>query len=170
MERSDYGYDAPVAPIVFALLAVTFFLVAAMFWRSGLNRDGLRMSLMSLFFAGHAASFLYTTRRGKFREWDAILDGLQLRGNEKVLDMGCGRGAVLTAIARRLPNGRVTGVDIWSRTDQSGNARDVTLRNASLEGVADRIDVETGDMRALPFPDATFDLIVSSMAIHNIPS
>lgn len=84
--------------------------------------------------------------------------------------MGCGRGAVLTAVARRLTTGRVTGVDIWSTSDQSGNARDVTLRNASLEGVSDRVQIETGDMRALPCADATFDLVVSSLAIHNIRS
>jgi ubiquinone/menaquinone biosynthesis C-methylase UbiE len=75
---------------------------------------------------------------------------------------------VLTAVARRLTTGRVTGIDIWSTHDQSGNARDVTVRNASLEGVADRVDIETGDMRALPFPDRAFDLVVSSLAIHNI--
>ena len=46
----------------------------------------------------------------------------------------------------------------------------MTLRNASLEGVADRVDVETGDMRALPFPDRAFDVVVSSLAIHNIRS
>jgi ubiquinone/menaquinone biosynthesis C-methylase UbiE len=77
---------------------------------------------------------------------------------------------VLTAVARRLTAGRVTGVDIWNTRDQSGNARDVTLRNASLEGVADRVRVDNGDMRALPYSDATFDLVVSSLAIHNIPS
>ena len=82
--------------------------------------------------------------------------------------MGCGRGAVLTAVARRLKTGRVTGVDLWSTVDQSGNARDVTLRNASVEGVRDRIEIETGDMRAMPFQDASFDLVVSSLAIHNI--
>jgi ubiquinone/menaquinone biosynthesis C-methylase UbiE len=61
-------------------------------------------------------------------------------------------------------------VDIWNTKDQSGNARDVTLRNASLEGVADRVEVDNGDMRALPYSDATFDLVVSSLAIHNIRS
>jgi len=64
----------------------------------------------------------------------------------------------------------VTGVDIWSKKDQSGNAREVTLRNASLEGVGDRVQIETGDMRELPYPDAAFDLVVSSLAIHNIRS
>jgi len=87
-----------------------------------------------------------------------------------VLDMGCGRGAVLVAVARRLTTGRVTGIDLWSTHDQSGNSRDVTIRNASLEGVKDRIVIETGDMRALPFPDASFNVVVSSLAIHNISS
>ena len=46
----------------------------------------------------------------------------------------------------------------------------MTLRNAAIEGVQDRVDVETADMRALPFADATFDVVVSSLAIHNISS
>ena len=115
-------------------------------------------------------SFTYTTRRGKLLEWERILDSLHLAGDERVLDMGCGRGAVLTAVARRLTSGRVTGIDLWSTTDQSGNAREVALENASLEGVGDRVQIDTGDMRSLPYAEASFDLVVSSLAIHNISS
>ena len=90
-------------------------------------------------------------------------------GRRKVLDVGCGRGAVLTAVARRLTtSGKAIGVDIWNAMDQSGNAQDVTTRNASLEGVSDRVQVDTGDMRSLPFADRTFELVVSSLAIHNL--
>jgi ubiquinone/menaquinone biosynthesis C-methylase UbiE len=127
-------------------------------------------TVYGVFFLANFSSFLYTTRRGKFVEWERILDRLRLRGDERVLDMGCGRGAVLTAVARRLTTGRATGVDIWSTHDQSGNAREVTVRNAFAEGVTERVEVNTGDMRALAFPDATFDLVVSSLAIHNIRS
>ena len=70
-----------------------------------------------------------------------------------ILDVGCGRGAVMTAVARRLTTGVVTGVDIWSRKDQPGNAQTVTLHNASLEGVSGWVN-----------------LVVSSLAIHNISS
>lgn len=168
MRRGDYGYDAPYFPMIFGFLSVVTGLgVVVSLW----GRDGRLTRLMAFYFLfclANTISFLYTTRRGKFHEWDRILDSLQLRGDEVVLDMGCGRGAVLTAVARRLTTGRVTGVDIWSTTDQSGNARDVTLRNASLEGVGDRVQIDTGDMRALPYPDAAFDLVVSSLAIHNI--
>jgi hypothetical protein len=51
--------------------------------------------------------------------------------------------------------GHVSGVDIWSTKDQSGNSKEVTLRNAYLEGVSDRVYIETADMRSLPYPDAT---------------
>jgi arsenite methyltransferase len=170
MRRGDYGYDAPYFPLIFGFLSVAAGIGASLSWWQHQIRSATWMTVDFAFFLANTSSFLYTTRRGKFIEWDRILDRLHLRGDEGVLDMGCGRGAVLTAIARRLTTGRVTGVDIWSTTDQSGNARDVTLRNASLEGVADRIDIQTGDMRALPYPDAAFDLVVSSLAIHNISS
>ena len=110
----------------------------------------------------------HTTLRGKFAVWAGILSGLGLKGNERVLDLGCGRGAVLLAVAKLLPSGRAVGVDIWSTSDQSGNSAEATERNAKAEGVADRVEVRSGDVRALPFPEASFDLVVSSMAIHNI--
>ena len=170
MRRGDYGFDAPYALLAFLGAGVGCVTLAGVAWAQGAPDAVAPVSLYALFFLANAASFLYTTRRGKFEEWDRILDGLALAGTERVLDMGCGRGAVLTAVARRLTTGRVTGIDIWNTRDQSGNAKDVTLRNASLEGVDDRVAIETGDMRALPFADASFDLIVSSLAIHNIRS
>ena len=54
------------------------------------------------------------------------------------------------------------------RADQSGNSADATRANAAAEGVADRVELHTADMTALPFEANTFDVVVSSMAIHNI--
>jgi arsenite methyltransferase len=171
MQRhGDYGYDAPYALIAFAALGTVTAVAAIASWWMQEGQPARILGLYGAFFLANAFSFFYTTRRGKFVAWDEILDHLQLRGDERVLDMGCGRGAVLTAVAGRLTTGHVTGIDLWSTHDQSGNARDVTLHNASLEGVRDRVDIETGDMRALPFPDGAFDLVVSSLAIHNIRS
>ena len=170
MPRGEYGYDAPYALVIFGSLALASGLGAAIAWLSPPIQAAAPITLCFVLFLANTTSFFYTTRRGKFLEWERILDRAHLSGDEMVLDMGCGRGAVLTAVARRLTTGRVTGVDIWSTTDQSGNAKDVALHNALLEGVSDRVHIETADMRELPFPEATFDFVVSSLAIHNIRS
>jgi precorrin-6B methylase 2 len=59
--------------------------------------------------AGSAASYLYSTGPGKRAIWAQLLDELGLRGDEQVLDVGCGRGAVLMLAASRLPAGRAVG-------------------------------------------------------------
>jgi arsenite methyltransferase len=116
-----------------------------------------------------AVWYLYATRTGKFVVWDRILRDLALRGDETVLDLGCGRGAVLLATAKRLPRGRAIGVDLW-QADQTDNSQQATLENAVLEDVADRIEVRTADMTDLPLPDESVDVVVSNLAIHNIPT
>jgi SAM-dependent methyltransferase len=74
-------------------------------------------------------SYIYTTRRGKFQVWAEFLSGLKLRGNEQILDLGCGRGALLLMAATLLQEGKATGVDIWKTIDQSGNALSAALKN-----------------------------------------
>src|SRR5262245_20915843 len=113
--------------------------------------------------------YLHATRVGKFDVWARILSDLKLRGDETLLDLGCGRGAVLLTAAKLLPRGRAVGVDLW-QADQTANSAEATLSNAALEKVADRVEVHTGDMTDLPFDDESVDVVVSSLAIHNISS
>lgn len=115
------------------------------------------------------AFYAYTTRVGKFTVWARILTGLGLRGDEDLLDLGCGRGAVLLAAAKLLPDGHAVGIDVW-QADQTGNSPEATRRNAELEGVAARVTLHTGDITSLPFDDRSFDVIVSSFVLHNIPT
>lgn len=172
-DRADYGFDAPYAPALMALGGLCLLaLSVARLWFSADRPAVVRAALpgvAGLWLLLNAATFVHTTRVGKFRVWAELLDRLALRGDERLLDIGCGRGAVLLMAAKRLPRGRAVGVDLWSTTDQSGNAAQVTRRNADLEGVADRVELHTADMRQLPFDDGVFDVVVSSLAIHNVP-
>jgi arsenite methyltransferase len=118
--------------------------------------------------AGSAASYLYSTGPGKRAIWAQLLDELDLRGDEHILDVGCGRGAVLMLAARRLPAGRAVGADVWRRRDQSGNSRAAAEHNAAAEGLAGRVELVDADARDLPFGSASFDVVVSSLAISNI--
>ncbi|WP_158885712.1 class I SAM-dependent methyltransferase [Amycolatopsis anabasis] len=167
--KGTYGIDAPYVPFGYfagALIALVFGIVF-------LVTDGIGGALAPLIIAVVlvvlGGTYLHATRRGKFEIWSDALNDLALGGDERVLDLGCGRGAVLLAAARRLgPGGKAVGVDLWRGVDQSGNAAEVTERNAAAEGVADRVELHTADMTDLPFPDASFDVVVSSLAIHNI--
>jgi cyclopropane fatty-acyl-phospholipid synthase-like methyltransferase len=116
------------------------------------------------------AGYLYSSGRGKLSAWAEILDELDLSGSEHILDVGCGRGAVLMLAAHRVPAGRAVGADIWRLRDQSGNSRAAAERNAVLEGVEDRVSIVEADARSLPFAPETFDVLVSNVAISNIPT
>lgn len=166
--RGHYGFDAPYVPIWFAVATVFSLCIAVVSFKSSLLWLGRSALTSAVIFALSILSFVGTTKCGKFVVWGGLLDEIGLRGNERLLDVGCGRGAVLMLAAKRLPAGRAVGLDLWSTTDQSGNSEQATLRNAELEGVRERIELHTGDMRNLPFPDESFDVVTSSLAIHNI--
>ncbi len=159
-----YGVDAPPVPAILTAAGVACCLGAAR-WRPG----RIAMAAAGTVLLANAGVYLHTTLRGKLRIWERELDRAGLQGNEQLLDLGCGRGAVLIAAASRLPTGRAVGADRWTR-DQSGNSPEVTLANAAAAGVADRVEVHTADMTALPFTDGSFDVVTSALAIHNIPT
>jgi SAM-dependent methyltransferase len=167
--RGEYGFDAPYVPVLMFLGSLPLSVGAVSAALRGDVTGVSMMGLSSAFLMFCAGTFVFTTRRGKFEVWDELLEQLKLEGSERVLDVGCGRGAVLLLAAERLPKGKAVGIDLWQVKDQSGNGADAARRNAVAEAVEERIELHTGDMRALPFPDASFDVIVSSLAIHNVP-
>jgi len=177
---ADYGLDAPGAVrnlfIVAGAGLLAWITFKAQLW-SGmlalgpfvfpLGRMGLSAGLAC---GGMGAWMAWDSKVGKVRERERLLDLLAWTGRERVLDVGCGRGLLLVGAAKRLSTGSAAGIDLWQEEDLSGNRPEATLDNARLEGVAERVEVHTADMRKIPFPDGSFDTVLSMNAIHNIYS
>ena len=95
-------------PAVLGAAGAVCFLAAAR-WRTG----RIATAAIGTVLLAQSGCFLHTTLRGKHRIWEHELDRLGLAGDEQLLDLGCGRGAVLIEAARRLPqvapSGRTCG-------------------------------------------------------------
>jgi arsenite methyltransferase len=122
----------------------------------------------AIYLLGMGCLMLYYSKIEKLKDRENLLNLLQWSGDEQVLDVGCGRGLMLVGVAKRLTSGKAIGVDLWQQQDQSNNNSAGTLENAAIEGVSDRIEVKTADMRQLPFPNNFFDVVVSTWAVHNL--
>jgi ubiquinone/menaquinone biosynthesis C-methylase UbiE len=96
-----------------------------------------------------------------------ILDAVPWQGDEAVLDVGCGSGMLLNGAAARLQSGKALGIDIWAR-HSGGGSLDLLYKQARAENVADRITFQEVDARNMPFADASFDVVLSSWALHHI--
>jgi ubiquinone/menaquinone biosynthesis C-methylase UbiE len=93
---------------------------------------------------------------------------LGLKGDETVLDVGCGLGKMTVGIAKHLKTGRVIGIDIWSKAEIPGNSVKRAMENARIEGVADRTKFRTGNVLAIPFDDESFDVVTGVSVINNL--
>jgi SAM-dependent methyltransferase len=89
--------------------------------------------------------------KGNVREAEAFVSRLELPAGAQVLDLACGTGNLAIPLARR--GMRVTGVDIASNLLEQARER------AAEEGL--QIWFEEGDAEQLPYPDSTFDAVVT---------
>ncbi|GAA0739698.1 class I SAM-dependent methyltransferase [Clostridium oceanicum] len=106
---------------------------------------------------------------GKFKHRDRIVDSVDWKGNEKVLDVGIGRGLVAIKAAKKLTTGKLIGIDIWKgKGDILDNTKFYINKNMKIEGVEDKIKIKTQNASALSFKDESFDVVLSNLCIHNI--
>ncbi len=113
----------------------------------------------------------------KSHEWDAnaydrisapqfswgkkVLDRVSLRGDERLLDAGCGTGKLTAELLAQLPRGYVVGVDLSQNMVRTARENLAPRFSSSVTFVA-------ADLQHLPFSEA-FDGIFSTAAFHWVP-
>ncbi|WXG46271.1 MAG: class I SAM-dependent methyltransferase [Candidatus Atabeyarchaeum deiterrae] len=177
-KKPSYGF---VAWKYFASMAViglgglTIVLASFLFQLSPLFNWLLRLAGASIAFIGlyigTAYIFLYEKTFKAKRQgdnWSKIAESSGLKGDEKVLDVGCGTGRVSISLAKKLPRGRVEGIDIFEGV--SGKSPETAMKNAEAEGVAGRVNFRYGNALRIPFGDKTFDLVTMGSVLHELHS
>jgi len=93
---------------------------------------------------------------------EVLMDQAALRPDQRVLEIGCGTGTLLTLIARRYPGIAVVGLD----PDPKALARARTKARRSRV----TIQFDRGFADQMPYPDASFDRVLSSFMFHHLPT
>ena len=106
------------------------------------------------------ANIVTLGRAGAMREQTVQL--ADLHPGERVLEVGCGTGEIAQrARARVGPDGQASGID------PSADMITVAQQKAARAGLD--VDYRVGAIEALPYPDATFDVVLSSLMMHHLP-
>ncbi len=176
MTRANYGiygsraYYAALAIIasLFLLLIIFTELARALFITAFLVSIALLVLLMLV------PQILYARRRiGIVHE---VIASGKIGSDDRVLDVGTGRGFLAIEIAKAVKGCYVVGIDIWGMPAKGemhqgfvlGDTKENAEINARLEGVSDRVEFRQCDARKMPFEPESFDVVVSSLVMHQI--
>lgn len=99
----------------------------------------------------------YTVPVVQFPQW--VLSRMVWRGDERILDVGCGTGSYYERLRDLLPDTHYTGIDI-----EPG-----MLDNHHARGAASGTGLAVGDARHMPFRDSSFDVVMANHMLYHVP-
>ena len=114
------------------------------------------------------AYFQFSPRGGNLQAKirDLVLDQLAWNGDGKLLDIGCGNGALAIEAAKKYPLSQVTGIDSWGAAWEY--SKKSCEENAAIAGVKERVFFKKASAASLPFEGEFFDVTVSNFVFHEV--
>ena len=167
MSKIDYGNWVPRRLIYGSVTLGILFLVAAI-WFNYLLIIALLLFFVTTFFV--YARYKFSASGGNVQQsvWKLVLTNLNWDGKGKVLDIGCGNGALTIMLAKKYPEAQVTGIDYWGKRWEYSKKN--CEQNAQAEGVNKQVSFQKANAAALPFDDGYFDGAVSNFVFHEVSS
>jgi len=164
--RFDFGYGWPFT-LGHALVFLVCAALTALAWKRGWPRWITAITGVLALWGLAGAMLMFQLSLPMALPTEAFLRS----GEGRVLDLGAGSGRSTMMVLRGRPRTKVTTIDLysgyWGIEDNTPNR---LLANARAAGAQDRVEVTTGDMRAMPFVSASFDGAVSAFAIDHLRS
>ena len=132
-------------------------------WEQGMSKQAPQTRGLVIHWASLYDAFVWLTSLGEEERLRRFtLELARLEPGQKVLDVGCGTGT-LTILAQEKvgPNGEVQGIDAAPEMIEVAR-RKATTAKANVEFRVSLVE-------SLPFPDHSFDVVLSSLMVHHLP-
>ncbi|MEX2751274.1 MAG: class I SAM-dependent methyltransferase [Candidatus Freyarchaeota archaeon] len=173
-QKPNYGYvafkpflEVTIVGVMGLILALAGFLIDwPLSWV--LLLIGIPVAFVGLYIGASYVPMHYLLLRPRYTSnmWKQVAEKEGVKGDEHLLDVGCGTGSTAISWAKILDKGKVVGIDIYG--GMSGNSPDQAYRNAEIEGVINRIEFKYGNILEIPYPDNTFDIVTAGSVLHEL--
>jgi SAM-dependent methyltransferase len=117
--------------------------------------------LIGICFAAGGYGLSWIAGAGQDQVRAQILDSVALQGSERVLDFGTGSGELGIAASQRLKSGRVIAIGETA-------SNEIARAKAKAQGAAEKVRFESAALTKLSYPDANFDVVISSRVLNNL--
>ncbi len=165
--KPDYGIDAPKAIRNLYVGGGALILLGCVM-PSGVSFLKPMLTWWGLAWVVSPTLMILYSKILKFKHRDRMLNRIQWKGDEMILDVGTGRGLLMIGAAKRLTTGKAVGIDIWNSKDLSKNSIENAQNNIVAEGVATKAEIKSEDARKMSFTGGSFDVVLSNLCIHNL--
>jgi len=164
-KQAEYGNWVPNRIIYLTgFLGATFLGWGLIFWV--LIIPAVMFLLVTVYFLYARYQFSPQGENLQDHIWNLVLENLDWNGEGRVLDIGCGNGALTIKLAQKYPKAQIVGIDYWGKNWEY--SKNVCERNAQIEGVNERVEFQKANAESLPFDDGYFDASVINFVFHMV--